>query len=287
MQSKSRTKKHGKYVSIGITIAVVIMMVLSGPVSAVSMEIAGLNGSTHTKGTSVSFDVTATIEDTDSYVPIDSFSLGITGPTDKEIEFFTNGKALSEVSGITVKAVTVPLPSEYGEGDGYGYDSGLGYGYDFGYGYGYGYGYGAGGEVVEYKYTITLDTTILDTGDYTAVLSLNTGDEAKPSFESSSASFTIASSSTSSGGSSGGSGGARIVPAEDTEQPEDTTDETNGDDSADGTTDSEDNEGIDDTTSDELPATTEEPSGLPGFEAVFAIAGLLAVAFIVRRKDLE
>src|SRR6056297_1540699 len=132
MQSKSRTKKHGKYVSVGITIAVVIMMVLSGPVSAVSLGIADLDGNTYTKGTSVTFDVTATIDDTDSYVPIDSFSLDITGATSKEVVFSTDGDVLSGDEGITVEAVTVPSSAEYGEGYGDGYDSSLGYGYDFG-----------------------------------------------------------------------------------------------------------------------------------------------------------
>lgn len=285
MQSKSRTRKHGKYVSIGITIAVVIMMVLSGPVSAVSLGISDLDGTTHTKGDSVSFGVTATIEDADRYVPIDNFTLEITGATSKEVVFSTDGDVLSGDSGITVEAVTVPS-SAYGYGYGYGYDSGLGYGYDFGYGYGYGYGNGAGGQEIVYEYTITLDTSILNTGVHEAVLSLNTGDSAKPSFESSSASFTIESSS--SGGSTGGTGGARVVPADDTEQPEDTTDENDGEDGAEDTANVGDSEAIDESTSGEsVPVTTEEPSGLPGFEAVFAIAGLLAVAYIVRRKDLE
>ncbi|ABE53085.1 PGF-CTERM sorting domain-containing protein [Methanococcoides burtonii] len=292
MQSKSRTKMHRRYASIGITIAVVIMMVLSGPVSAVTVGITGLDGTTPTKGDSVTFDVTATIEDPDKYVPIDNFSLDITGATTTEVVFSTDGTVLSG-SGITVVAVTSPLSAEYGHGYGYGYDSNVGYGYDFGYGYGYGYGYGAGGEDVEYKYTITLDTSILNTGAHEAVLSLNTGNSAKPSFDSPSASFTIeAASSPSSGGSSGGgsgSGGVRIVAADDTEEPEDDTgsgDGTDGttdsDDGTDGTTDS------DDGTNETTPETTEKPSGLlPGFEAVFAIAGLLAVAYIVRRKDIE
>jgi PGF-pre-PGF domain-containing protein len=219
MQSKSRTKMHRRYASIGITIAVVIMMVLSGPVSAVTIGITGLDGTTTTKGESITFNVTATIENTDKYVPIDNFSLDITGATDKEVVFSTDGDVLSGDSGITVVAVTVPSSTEYGYGAGngydsglgYGYDSGLGYGYDFGYGYGYGYAHGAGGEDVEYKYTITLDTSILNTGAHDAVLSLNTGNSAKPSFESSSASFVIKSPETdtpkTSGGSSGSSGG--------------------------------------------------------------------------------
>jgi PGF-pre-PGF domain-containing protein len=217
MQSKSRTKMHRRYASIGITIAVVIMMVLSGPVSAVTIGITGLDGTSPTQGESISFNVTATIEDTDRYVPIDNFSLDITGSTSKEVVFSTEGNVLSGGdSGITVVAVTAPSSAKYGHGYGYGYDSnvdyGYGYGYDFGYGYGYGYGYGAGGEDVVYEYTITLDTSILNTGTHGAVLSLNTGNSAKPSFASSAASFEISAPTTTpsrshSGGSSGGGGG--------------------------------------------------------------------------------
>ncbi|WP_167880924.1 PGF-pre-PGF domain-containing protein [Methanococcoides sp. AM1] len=201
MQSKSGSKNYGRYVSIGITVAIVIMMVLSGPVTAVSLGITELDGTTHTKGNSVTFNVTATIEGTDSYVPIDSFALQITGATSKEITYSTDGTILSG-SGITVEAVEVPSSSsEYGQG--YGYDSRLGSGHDFGYGY----GYGTGGADLVYEYTITLDTSTLNAGVHNAVLSLNTGDSAKPSFESSSASFTIESSSSSRSSSSGGGGG--------------------------------------------------------------------------------
>jgi hypothetical protein len=46
---------HGKYISVGITIAVVIMLVLSGPVSAVTLGITGLDGTTHAKGDIITF----------------------------------------------------------------------------------------------------------------------------------------------------------------------------------------------------------------------------------------
>jgi PGF-pre-PGF domain-containing protein len=209
MQLKYGTKIRGRYASIGITIAVVIMMILSGPVSAVTIGITGLNGTTPTKGDFITFNVTATIKDTDRYVPIDNFSLDITGATSKEVVFSTDGNVL-EGTGITVAAVTAPSSNEYGQGDGHANDSNMSE-YDFGDVYGYGYDYGAGGQDVVYEYTITLNTSILNTGTHEAVLSLNTGNSAKPSFASSSASFVISSSETDtpkpSGGSSGGSGG--------------------------------------------------------------------------------
>jgi hypothetical protein len=193
MQSKSKIGKNGKYVSIGLTFAIVIMMVLSGPVSAVSLGITDLDGTSHTKGDSVTFNVTATIEDTDSHVPIDNLSLKITGATSKEVVFSTDGTILSGDAGIKVVAVSVPYPidgSDHGYGYGYGYDS-FGYGHSFGYGYGYGYDNSAGGQDLVYQYTVTLHTSTFNTGVHEAVLSLNTGNEAKPSFGSSVASFTI------------------------------------------------------------------------------------------------
>jgi len=207
-----KKKLHTRYTSVAITIAIVIMLILSGPVSAVTLSINELDGTSHTKGDSVTFKVTATIEDPDRYVPIDNFSLEITGDTNKEVIFSTDGTVLSGDSGITVSRITGPTSSEYGYGYGYGYDSNLGYGYNFGYGYGYGYGYGAGGGEVEYEYEITIDTSILNTGTHAATLSLNTGNSAKPSFSSSSATFTIKAASSkaasSGGSSSGGTGSA-------------------------------------------------------------------------------
>ncbi|MEA1985616.1 MAG: PGF-pre-PGF domain-containing protein, partial [Euryarchaeota archaeon] len=206
MKSTSQTSKHRRYASIGITVAIVMMLVLSGPVGAVTLSIDGLTG-THTQGDSVTFNVTATINNPDTYVPIENFSLDITGATSKEVVFSTDGTILSGDPGITVTELTGPSANEYGYGDGYGYDSNVGYGYSFGFGYGYGYGYGSGvGGAVEYTYEITLDTSTLNTGSHDATLALNTGDSAKPSFESSSASFTIQAASTGGGGGDGTEG---------------------------------------------------------------------------------
>jgi len=210
-----KSKNYGRSVSIGITITIVMMLILSGPVSAVTVGISGLAGTTHTNGDSVTFRVSAKINDVDHYVPIDNYSLAITGATSKEIVFSTDGSVLSGDLGIGVSKVSGPA-NDYGYGYGYGYDFNGGQGHDFfGYGYGYGYGYanGAGGTEVEYLYDITIDTSILNNGAHDAKLSLNTGDSAKPSFESSSSSFTIDAASTtssSSGGSIGGSTGSSL-----------------------------------------------------------------------------
>jgi hypothetical protein len=199
MKPADKTKKHGKYTSIAITVAIVLMLILSGPASAVTLGIS-LDNNAPTKGDSITFTVTAENNDVDTYVPIHNLSLGITGATTKEFRFKPNGDPISD--GITVKITNYPPSNEYGYGYGYGYDANTGYGYSFGYGYGYGYGYAAGGSKnLKYEYEITLNTAYLNTGNHNAILKLNTGKTVKPSFSSDSVSFTVAAAGSSSGGS--------------------------------------------------------------------------------------
>ena len=197
MKSTVDKNKYGRYASIGITIAIVVMLVLSGPVSAVTLGITGLDGASPTKGDSITFTVSTKINDPDTYVRIENFSLKITGATSREVIFSTDGTRISG-DGITINPITVPSSNQYGYG--YGYASG----YNFGYGYGYGYGYGAGGAEIEYKYQVTLDTSILNSGTHQAKLYLNTGYSSKPSFESAAASFTVKTASKGGGGGGGG-----------------------------------------------------------------------------------
>lgn len=196
MKSTVDKNKYGRYASIGITIAIVVMLVLSGPVSAVTLGITGLDGASPTKGDSITFTVSTKINDPDTYVRIENFSLKITGATSREVIFSTDGTVISG-DGITINPITVPSSNQYGYG--YGYASG----YNFGYGYGYGYGYGAGGAEIEYKYQVTLDTSILNSGTHQAKLYLNTGYSSKPSFESAAASFTVKTASKRGGGGGG------------------------------------------------------------------------------------
>ena len=56
-------------------------------------------------------------------------------------------------------------------------------------GYAYGYGYGLSG--APFRYRVLINTAGMAIGDYSAKFILNTGDPAKPSFESASVSFSI------------------------------------------------------------------------------------------------
>lgn len=188
-----------------ITILIVAMLVMSGPAQAVTVSISGLSGSI-TQGTSKTFTITTTMENADTFVPISNISLNVNGPTTKNWTFNPfNGSIISGDSDISVSVTSAPSASQFGYGYGYGVDTvSGGFGYNFGSGYGYGYNFGQGGGNVSFTYQITLSTNNLAVGSYTATAYLNTGNQAKPNFASTSASFTIA--------SAGGGGPTLLLP---------------------------------------------------------------------------
>ncbi len=183
-----------KYASVAITVAIVLMLILSGPANAVRMEIS-VDNTTPAQGEEITFTVKTNITGDDRYVPIENYSLLMSkdGSTVRNVEFAPNGTILSDDTGISIDPIAVPSSSDYGHGPGYGYDSGYGYGYSFGYGYGYGYGNGAGGGTVVYEYNVTINTSGFDIGEYNAQVLLNTGNSVKSNFSSLETSFTISS----------------------------------------------------------------------------------------------
>jgi len=235
--NNGRKQKKSFVASTLITLFIVAMLIISGPASAVIVKIVGLDGESITSGASKTFNITVTLESHDRFVPISDFSLNISksGTTVAQCKFDTAGTELSPCDdAITnILAISSPDASHVGNGSGYGWDnysSGYGFGYNFsegygwkgsGYGYGngsgYGYSYGAGGRDVTFTYQITLSTTGMDTGDYTARAYLNTGNDALAYFASSQASFKIVAASspastTSNGG--GGTGGGGVTTPE-------------------------------------------------------------------------
>lgn len=280
MKPVNNTKKYRKYTSIAITVGIVLMLILSGPVNAVSVTITGLSG-TQSYGTQT-FNVDITIDGEDKFVPITNLSLDITGARTQTCVFSLDGTPISGYDGITITQIPAPSGS-YGYG--YGYDSESGYGYNFPYGYGYGYNSGAGGGSITYTYQITF-TGFLP-GSYNVVANLNTGTSVHPAFSSSAAVFSI----VSSGGGGGGGGGGTYPPATDESTTEN---ETVSDETVETPTETEP---IITPTDDETttPISTpvadeeeEEKSWLPGFESISAVIGLLAVAAFAKlqkRRD--
>lgn len=185
-----------KYVSVAITVTIVLMLILSGPANAVRMEVS-VDNNKPTQGEEITFVVTANIAGTDKYVPMDNFSLLLSkeGSPVRNVVFAKNGTILSNSTGISIVPIEKPSSSEYGYGDGRAMDDRYGYGYGTNYSFGYGYGYaannGAGGSTLVYEYNVTIDTSSFDTGEYDAQVMLNTGNDVKSSFESLETSFTI------------------------------------------------------------------------------------------------
>ena len=171
----------------------VLILILSGPASAVLVEISGLSSEPYTKGNDVDFRISITLHDLDKYVPITNFSLNLTGPTPNIWIFNTTGTVLPlDTDNITIIGVLVPNATQYGDGDRYAIDANTGDEFNFTDGFGYGSNLGAGDEGnVTYIYEVTLYTTNLATGDYNVTASLNTGEDLKSSFTSPEAEFSI------------------------------------------------------------------------------------------------
>ena len=185
-----------KYASVAVTVTIVLMLILSGPATAIRMGIDIYN-TTPAQGEEITFTVTANITGIDKYVPMQNFSLALSkdGSVVRDVVFSPDGTILSGSSGVDIDPIAVPSSSDYGYGNGTALDDLYGYGYGDEYGFGYGYGYaannGAGGDTLLYTYNVTVNTTSFDVGDYSAQVLMNTGSTAKPNFSSISTDFTI------------------------------------------------------------------------------------------------
>jgi len=211
MKCNTLHQKFKNIISIGITLIIVILLILSGPANAVLVEISGLE-SEYTKGNEVKFEISITLHDIDEYVPITNFSLNLMGPTPNEWIFDTTGKVISKNNGdINIIRVSVPNATDCGVGDGHAKDANTGDYFNFPNGFGYGSNYGEGDKGnVTYIYDVILYTTNLATGDYNVTASLNTEKDKtgkEISFTSTEVDFLIKAASTPSNGGGGGGGG--------------------------------------------------------------------------------
>jgi len=152
-----------------ITLAIVAMLLISGPAQAVTVLISGMQNS-YTKGEDIDFQLIIELNEQDKYVPLTNISLDLIGNVTRKAVFALDGTQISGTCNIKMKPISVPNADDFGHG--YGYDSG--YGYNFGYGYGYGYGYGGGGGKINLIYNVTIETTCLPPGHYSVVATINT-----------------------------------------------------------------------------------------------------------------
>jgi hypothetical protein len=179
-------------IHVSITLVIVLMLIFTGPASAVKIEISTPSGQYY-GDEPVTFKVDILFK-TNDLIPIDT--INVTGLPKGDLSFQPDGTIISGDAGYNV---TITSSAFYGYGYGYGYDQnpgyGYGYGYDFGYGYGYGYGYEYGYDY-DYGYergswksklSYEIEVNGLTTGMYSDTVNIYvvTGNAKKPSFTSS------------------------------------------------------------------------------------------------------
>ena len=233
--NKKGAKK--RIISLILTLSIITMLILSGPVSAVTVQITDISDDTPNEGSDVSFLVQVDIESGER-IPVQNLTLTLTPTSGSAITctFNVGGTNLTSCPDISISKLnsvgydnTTDLK---GRGYGYLYANGStgtynttfndssssetwnGAGYSYGYGYTSGYGYTASpyGEL-SYNITWTAPSVTANKAysvDFEAYVS--DGSTKRTYSTSSSETITVqnvaASTTTTGGGSSGGAGGA-------------------------------------------------------------------------------
>jgi len=157
--------KKNNLASIFFTSLVIVMLVLSGPVSAIDVnlttpDIDYLNDDT------IDFTIQIQVNDGE-FLPVLYTDLILDYGSDSVTCRINDDDTIDNCDFLTVASRDIAdLNGDYGYGYGYGYGyeapTNYGYGYDFGYGYGYGYGErgvmgGSGSGTI--TYTLTVDVS--------------------------------------------------------------------------------------------------------------------------------
>ncbi len=139
LQRAGRLLHGNRFLSIIITLAVIVTLLIAGPAFAVTVAFGTPDNNAPHVGEEVNVGVTVTVE-IDENIPVRTVTLFVNGV---ECEFpVEGGSTLSEdeiCQGFTLTRGDYVYEQEWRWGYGYGYP----YGWDdrtFGYGYGYGYG---------------------------------------------------------------------------------------------------------------------------------------------------
>ena len=310
MKLDDRTRKSGLVLTVFV---VILMLIFAGPSSAVMVNLDMSDLHNKRVGQSGSFYFNVTIGGNER-IPIADFTIdGL-----PHIDGSPSGTLLFNVSevGITVGEsmprgnYVIELVAIHGWVDGvagYGYDLnkntkpyyGYGYGDSFsGYGYGYGESDPSADQYTKLSYKITVDTTGATAGTYSSVTGkVNTGAPEKDYFQSSTTLFILK--PADSGGSTGGGGGGTYPPGWGVTSTPTVTATQTPTASATGTaTAAPPGESVTPRPTITKPTATatetaagavatdaaKKKPGLPGFTAVFAIAGLLAIAYVMMRR---
>lgn len=164
---RKSTKKKG-IISVSLTLFIILMLVFSGPASAVRIQMESPSGNYYS-GKTVTFTVDVEFQ-TDDLIPIST--INVTNLPKGDLSFSADGTQLSGSDDYDV--TLTENTATYRQGYGYGYDYGYGYGYHFGYGYGYGYDSSAG-VPSKLTYEIKISNLPVSTYDQKARIEVITG----------------------------------------------------------------------------------------------------------------
>jgi PGF-pre-PGF domain-containing protein len=163
-----------------IAVFIVTLLIISGSLANALMVTLSADKTNVTAGAgggagNITFTTWVNLSDPDAYVPIQRIYLNLSGPLPRSFSFDTSGGNIQGMNPAVPNEITVVAnpsdgfgSSNYGFGFGYGYGSDTGLTYDFGYGFGYGSASGAGASPLNVSYQITLNTTNMYDGNYTA-----------------------------------------------------------------------------------------------------------------------
>jgi len=176
MKFKSKSGKKQIFAAI-ITLAVITLLILSGPASAINLGMAEFSNTTPEKGEVIS--TTATIEINSNERMSMPNAVGVFVDNELACGFAINADGSCPETGVTVTLLSTSAENGYGYADygyGYGYNYGYTYGYSNqnGYGYqGYGYGYQQGYSNSKFTYKIEINTSYYSIGEHKIKLSVN------------------------------------------------------------------------------------------------------------------
>ncbi len=177
MTQNKNTKKH--IINILLTLVVVLLLIFSGPVSAVDVRISNLSSASVTAGTAVTFQITIELTDQNERLNMSDSNTNFTivmGNSSTAVSgncTFSMGAGPSIGGNSTIcDRFNVTRVTQISTTLGYGYLSGYGYTAEtatsrtnvtFGYGYGYGYGNSTNSANV---YNVSFNTTSLTAASY-------------------------------------------------------------------------------------------------------------------------
>ncbi len=162
MLMKKRGEFSVKLASFFVTGVVITLLIIAGPANAFSVGLSILNDEVK-YSENVNFAASIEIE-AEERLPVSEIRLNIIGATNKTCVFSAAGKKIEGCEGVEIVRIDEGIEYDYGYRQGeYNNES-----YDFGYGYGYDSMNGIG----KLSYNITLDSSYLLPGNYSAVVNV-------------------------------------------------------------------------------------------------------------------